>query len=102
MTRRRRTRAFVLAASFIVVGASAATLAGADPKGAPQPANTPARALPPQAQEQIDKWKGPDGRIDPSKVQVGVIGPDGQPIRNPDGSIKKINPSKDRPKEQTR
>lgn len=79
---RRRTAALVVAA-VLATGATATTVlsAGADPKGPPRP-------LPAQAQAHLNQVRGPDGKVDTSTLRLPIMGPDGQPVRNPDGSMK--------------
>ena len=79
----RRRRAALMVAAVLATGATATTVlaAGADPKGAPHP-------LPAQAQTHLNQVRGPDGKVDMGTLRLPMMGPDGQPVRNPDGSMR--------------
>jgi hypothetical protein len=80
MTRKHRVRAFLLVVTAIAGSAGTATLADAEPKRRPPP------PFPAKAQAALDAVKAPDGRVDLDKLRLPMRGPDGELIRNPDGS----------------
>ena len=94
VARRRGGRYLVLAAGFAVIAAfGVGTLAQArSPGQSSHPVRIGDRLVQPPDMEYFDRFmeRGPDGRmrLDGKKALLPKAGADGQPYRNPDGSIK--------------